>query len=208
MQRLFTPITVGFGALLVIFHGASYVIPDFINLVSLVPANTLIVNYYVWNLFTSFFFEINPFKLLYDLFLLLIISQEISFTPADQFSLFFVFNNLASTLGSLAWVFIRFFMTSQNNYITDRMYGFGGVIMCLMMYTRQQLGSKAVIPQLPSLTFHNLPSLYFTIQTVLFLLGINMLSMDYTFTFISFFFSWSYLRFNYKYQVPYVIVYT
>eukprot|EP00602_Paraphysomonas_sp_CaronLab_P011873 CAMPEP_0185041086 /NCGR_PEP_ID=MMETSP1103-20130426/39925_1 /TAXON_ID=36769 /ORGANISM="Paraphysomonas bandaiensis, Strain Caron Lab Isolate" /LENGTH=204 /DNA_ID=CAMNT_0027580667 /DNA_START=76 /DNA_END=690 /DNA_ORIENTATION=- len=88
----------------------------------------------------------------------------------------------------------------MEEYLLGSSYGCGGVIIAVMMYTRQKLGSKPVVPQYPLLTFHLLPTCTVAFFTLLWILGVHFLTVDISFIWISYLFSWTYLRFFYKYE--------
>jgi hypothetical protein len=194
-------ITLSFAALLIGLHGCSYFVKDLNNMISLVPANTLVANSYLWNLFSSCFFEVHVLRVTYDLAILLAINQNISFMALDQFGLYLVFNVLTATMGISAWVFLRFFMTSEDHYLTGSIYGFGGILISLMMFARQQLGNKLVVPSITNITYHHLPTIFLALHTILYLFSVKLLTSDYCFVLINYFSSWTYLRFYYTFPV-------
>eukprot|EP00981_Chlorochromonas_danica_P015304 scaffold11566_cov156-Ochromonas_danica.AAC.4 len=76
-----------------------------------------------------------------------------------------------------------------------------------MMFVRYRLKSQIILPQLPQLlTYQNLPIAFLSFHTVLVLLGLKWFTKDLSFMCFSLLFSWSYLRFYYKWDENDVIV--
>lgn len=193
------PILIYTSLVLVLLYGLNFVVGSCENLVGLVPANTLITNTYVWNLVTSSFFETNPLKLMLDLagswFAI-----KVFITPSlEQFGLYFVFTILACSLGTSAYCFVRFFATGLEELLVTPIYGFSGVFMAILMMIRQQHRNQSVINAFPQVTYHHLPVLLLIAQLLCALIGLQFLTMDLSFTLTAFFFSWSWLRFYYKF---------
>jgi len=165
-----------------------------------VTANTLITNTYVWNLLSSCFYETSIFKIVSDIVSIVFLANSIQIKSNEQFFLYFLFSLLASTIVTSTYCFVRFFSTGQEENLISPIYGFNGVIMCVLMFARQQRRSEQVYSSVPGLTYHNSPTLFILFQVVCLLLGFRSLVMDFHFTLISLFFCWSYLRFYYRYN--------
>lgn len=194
-------VTFATASVLLILSFIVFVYPDSLQILALTPANLLITNNYAWTLITCCFLQVNAIRLMLDILLLFAISYEIKWSPFDQFGLFFCLNIIIGTIGTLLELLYRFYVSNSEAFLVEATYGCGGIIMGLMMYIRQQLRNKPVVPQFPTITFDLLPSAYLTLFTTLFLLGNKFLTRDISFMWISYFFSWIYLRFFYKYDV-------
>ena len=194
-------VTLAVACVLSLFSLVSIIYPEAVGILALIPANLLITHNYAWNLVSCCFLQVNIVRLSVDALLLFIISYEVNWAPLDQFGLYFVLSIVFSSIGTLLELLYRFYISNAEAYLLEATYGCGGVIMCLMMYIRQQLKGKPVIPQYPVVTFHHLPTLFLTVFTVLFLAGEKFLTRDISFMWISYFYSWVYLRFFYKYPV-------
>jgi hypothetical protein len=178
----------------------NFVLPDMTNKFGLVPVNTLITNYYSWNLITSCFFETEIIKIITELTIFYHISANLSIKSYENFFLYFAFTSLTCTIGTLVYCFVRFFATRLEEMILESVYGFGGILICFAMLSRQQFKNQSVILAFPFITYHNLPILMLSIQFVLWIAGLKQYANDILFTSISLVTSWSYLRFYYKFD--------
>jgi hypothetical protein len=195
------PISLGVGALLTSQSLLCFLFPEVMKYFSLVPANLLITNNFIWTLVTSSFLETNPLKYLLDVILLVLISHELQITQLDQMGLYFLLNIVSCGVGSLFWLLYRFYLSNSDSYLLEGLYGFGGVLMGLIMFSRQQLKSTPIVAKYPFLTFNYLPTFVLFFYSLLWILGINFCTIDISFYWISYFFSWTYLRFFYRYSV-------
>jgi hypothetical protein len=107
---------------------------------------------------------------------------------------------LCSTIGTFMWLMIRFFGSDSQSFMVESSYGAGGIVMVLAMYTRRHVGSRPVLPQLPLLSYHYLPSSMLAAVTLLRLLRFKTMAADIIFMYFTFFSSWTYLHFLYKVQ--------
>lgn len=187
-------------SLLILFFSLNYIISDCTFKIALVTGNTLVANKFVWNLITSCFYETNFLKLILDITSYIMIAKSIKIDAMDQFGLYFVFSILACTLGTSAYCFIRFFATSLEEMLMEPIYGFSGVFMFTLMYARLQLGNEPITNHIPQITFNNLPLLMVILQLLLWFVGLKVFALDLPFTIMALFFSWSYLRFFYKFE--------
>lgn len=180
---------------------SNLVFTDAQDFLSLICGNTLIVNKYVWNLITSCFYEKYVLKIIADLVILNVITRNMKIIGgSDQFALYFVLCILACTIGASVYCFIRFFGTGMEEMLMTPIYGVGGVVMTLLMYARLQFRGEALIEAFPLVTFQNLPLIIVIIQTIFWLIGLRSFAVDVPFTVIALPFSWSYLRFFYRFQ--------
>jgi len=186
-------------SLLCILFTCNFFLTECVNKVGLVIANTLITNHYVWNLVTCCFYEVSVIKLLIDLVLLGLVNHKLYIHSSEQFGLFFIFSILACSIGTSTYCFIRFFGTGKEEILIHPMYGFNGIIVSLFTFARQQLKNESVHALFPQITYHNFPIIFTILQVIIWTIGLSTLSADMAFTFIGLFFSWSYLRFYYKY---------
>ena len=190
-------LSIGCGITIIILFGLNFVIKDCPSVVGLVAANTLFANTYVWNLITSCFYETNILKLAADLVGLWVVTEDINFA-SDQFALFFAVCVLASSLGTSAIAFIRFFASADEIMLIEPQYGFSGAFFTLSMFARMHKKEAAITQAFPRLTYNNLPFYAFLIQFMLRILRFRVFARDITFSFISIPFSWTYLRFFYR----------
>ena len=147
---LFTsPLVSCCGCALIVLYIMNFVLSDCVNTLALVTANTLITNTYVWNLVTSCFFETSILKLISDIVSLVLLANSIKIKNNEQFFLYFIFSLLACTIGTSTYCFVRFFLSGNEVMLINPIYGFNGVIMCVLMFARQQrreeLGTYIVI---------------------------------------------------------------
>lgn len=187
-------------AAILLSFSLSYIVKDATDIFGLVTANTLITNRYVWNLITACFYETNPLKVFVDITLLLVGTRLTAVPSIEQFGLYFAFNVLACTIGTSAYLFVSFFATGKEELLITPHYGFGGVLMAVLMFARQQLRGVSIHSSIPRITYHNFPLIVISAKLILWIFLIETLSMDIYFSVIGFFFSWSYLRFYYRYQ--------
>lgn len=187
----------GFSLLL---FALNFILSDCPSKIGLVPANTLITNTYVWNLVTSCFFETNAVKLAFELFVFWFATRPIIEPSFEQFGLYFAFSVLACTMGTSVYCFIRFFTSGNELLLITPVYGLSGINISLLMYVRQQMRNESVHHSYPIITYHHLPVLLLSIQLILALLGLKSLSADLPFSIAGLFFSWSYLRFYFRYS--------
>lgn len=178
----------------------NFLLTDCEQKLSLITANTLITNTYVWNLITCSFYETNIVKIAIDITILYVITKNITITNWEQFSIFFGFTLLACSLITSTYYFFRFLFTSMEDFLILPTYGFDGVLMLLMVYARQQFKGQVIHPVAATITYNNLPIVFLAYLFIITILGLRILCMDVMFGLISLLFSWSYLRFYYRYN--------
>lgn len=196
----FDPFVIVCIILVCVLYGLNFVIKDCESVLALVPINTFIANKYVWNVITSNFYETQPLKVVAEILLLVQVTNNLHISSSDSFALYFLVTVLGSAFVTSAYCFIRFFATRIDDMITDPLYGFCGVLICFAMFARQQRGNQSVLYAFPFITFHNLPILVLTLQLILYVAGAAAYATDITFTTISIFLSWAFLRFYYKFE--------
>ena len=177
----------------------NFLVTDPDSIFALVPINTLINKRYVWNLLTSCFYETNIGKLVFDLVALLWLVSQMAIANLEQYLCFAGFSILASSFGYEAYCFIRFFTSGNQDFLLTPVFGFHGILIALSMYLRQQWKGQAVHPSTPFITFHHLPVILLAVQVLAAILRLSSVTRDLPFSIIAFFFSWSYLRFYYRY---------
>ena len=200
---------------LLLISAMDFFLTDASAILGLLPANTFVANKYIWNLFTSCFFEKNFLRLILDIVLLLwvILREGIVVESYEQFGLYMVLCILASTFGTSVYCFIRFFATGLEEMLLEPIYGFSAVLMALSMYVRaykrdSQLFSNSsdapTSPQgvfLTKLTYNNLPLVITAVQLLCYCISpLKIFSSDVPFTIICLLFSWSYCRFYYNFH--------
>lgn len=182
-------------------YSLNFVLKDCTSTLALIPANTLITHTFVWNLASSSFYESNPLKAGFDVIMLWWISKHVGAPSLEQFGLYFAFSILACSIGTSVLSFLRFVSSGHEYPLISPSYGFGGVLIALMMFARQKLRNQPVHHRfLQFFTYNNVPTVYCGLQLVLALIGLKSFTQDLSFTFISLVFSWSYLKFYYKYN--------
>lgn len=185
--------------LLICFYSLNFAIEHCPIILGLVPVNTLVANSYIWNLVTSCFYEENILKLCLDfLVLLTCLLNPVSYSPVDQYFLYFVFSILGCTVITSVWCFGRFFFTGMDQMLLEPIYGFGGVLIILLMHIRTQHRDVCIITNFPDLTFNNIPIVILVVDLILWIVGLKHLASDVPFCVIGLLFSWSYLRFYIK----------
>ena len=85
--------------------------------------------------------------------------------------------------------------------------GFNGILMSFLMYARKLYRDQSVHFSVPAITYNNLPLLLVIVQAITaytpevpYLLELRVFAKDPIFSAISLLFSWSYLRFFFKYS--------
>jgi hypothetical protein len=105
---------------------------------------------------------------------------------------------LASTLGTSAWCFMRFFASADELMLAQPIYGFSGVFFTVLMLARLQKKGTPIFASFPQVTYNNLCFLVLTTQVLFWVLKLRMFTQDIPFAIISIGFSWSYLRFFFR----------
>lgn len=171
------------------------------QLFSLITANTLITHTYVWNVVTCCFYETSVVKLFVDLVLLWFLSGHIGIPNIEQFGLYFAFSILTCSIGTSLLCFLRFVGTGHEYPLLAASFGFSGMLITFLMFVRQKLRNQSVHHKYwTSVTYHFAPTLYVASQFTLRLIGLRSFGEDITFTTLSLLYSWSYLKFFYKYS--------
>lgn len=195
------PLFVFCGVPLLVAHILVYILIDASQFLSLITANTLITHTYVWNMITCSFFEASPFKLIIDLGILWVSSSHIGKPNIEQFGLYFAFALLACSAGTSILRFLQFVGSGHEQALLVATNGFSGILQACLMYSRHSLRGQPLHPKLfPTITYHYAPTLYASIQIVFRIFGFRSIAQDLTFTIIGMVFSWSYLKFFYKYS--------
>lgn len=185
---------------LILVWTLNFVLKDCENIIGLVPVNTLIANNYIWNLVSSCFYENNLVKLLTEVILLCFISSNIVIVDIEQFLLYLTICILSCTIGTSFYCFVLYFSTKLENEIMSPMFGFNGILVCFLMFARHQLKGTVIHIGFPFLTYHNLPLYFVMTQIFMWFTGFDTVIRDLPFTLITFFVSWSYLRFYYRFE--------
>lgn len=196
----FDPFVIVCTVFVCIFFALHFAIKDSESFLALVPVNTFVANKYVWNIVTCNFYESQPIKVVFELLLLFQVTNNLSITSSDSFALYFLVTVLGSSFFTSSYCFIRFFATKMDDMIFDPLYGFSGVLICFIMFARQQRGNQSVFYAFPFITFHNLPILLWSLQMILYIAGFGKFTTDLPFTSISILLSWVFLRFYYKFD--------
>jgi hypothetical protein len=178
----------------------NYVLDDCVNKLGLVTVTTLIADKKVWNVITCSFYEKDVAKLVLDIIGLVVATKSLKIKSFEQLGLYFAINTLACSIGTSAYCFIRFFSTGLEEMLYRPIYGFSGVLIIILMLARQQLKAEAVFSPVPYVTYNNLPVLVILIQLLLWLVGFRYLALDLPFSIIGILFSWSFLRFFFKFE--------
>jgi len=201
---------------LVLVSSLGVFMSDASAILGLLPANTLVANKYIWNLVTSAFYEESVLKLSLDVVLVVfvVVRHGLIVESYDQFGLYIIFNILASTVGTSAYCFVRFFTTGLEEMLLEPVFGFSAVLIPLAMYVRAYKRDTPIIsggaidsPTSPhaaflsKVTYNNLPVVLTLAQFLCYCIGpLKVFSKDMSFTFVSLLFSWSYCRFYYNFQ--------
>jgi hypothetical protein len=183
-----------------VLYGLNFVLEDAVSVLSLITANTLITNTYVWNIVTSCFFETDILKVISNIGSVVMIANCLKVNNAEQAGLLLLFSILACTIGTSIYCFFSLVRTGKEDLLVTPIYGFNGVMVTLLMMARQQLGKQCLYKDIPWLTYHQSPLIVVLFQLVLWAFGFHMFSRDLSFSVIALFFSWSYLRFFYKFS--------
>ena len=187
------------GLSLLLFYIIGRADPSYDEVFGLVVGYTIIARAYVWNLITCCIFETHFLKVILDFILFSIIPSTTPIIALDQFLLYVLFNILACSLGTSLYCLIRFFSTGLENTVMEPIYGFSGILIPLFMYARQTLKNQPIHAKLPHINFQNISIVILSMQFIFWCCGLKFLHVDIPFTLISILFSWSYLRFYYKY---------
>lgn len=185
---------------LVVLYLTSIFISSSTGYFALITANTLITNTYVWNIITSCFYETNILKLLSDIISVCLIADFIDIDNMEQWAFFFGASVLACTVGTSIYCFVSLLTTGKEDLLITPIYGFNGMLMVLLMMARQQQRSRVLYTAFPWVNFHTSPIFLILGQLFGWCLGLKDVTKDFSFSIIALFFSWSYLRFFYKYK--------
>lgn len=186
--------------ILILTSTLNLILSDPVSILALVPVNTLIANSYVWNVFTCAFYEKMLLKIILDVLLSLVSIKSLKVESFEQFGLYFLSSILFTSFCTSAVYFISFFSTLLEDQLIKPTYGFSGIYIILLMYCRRQYGHEPVHSSFPLITHHNLPVLYLTIQAILLIFTVPVLPNDILFSIISLLYSWTYLRFFYRFN--------
>jgi hypothetical protein len=196
------PIPEGCVILLLAAFLTNYTMKDSSNRLGLVTVNTMVADTQIWNLVTSQFYEKKLIKLVFDIVGIIVITKSTKIQMRYQSGLFFALCILACSVFTSAYCFIRYFSTGIEEMIMAPIYGFSGVFMTTLTYSRQQLKNEPIILAVPGITYNNLPVLVIIAQMLLWLIGLKIFAVDLPFSIVSLLFSWSYLRFYYQFEDP------
>lgn len=185
---------------LIVLFLANFVFSDALHYLALVPANTLITHTYTWNLVTSCFLETNIAKLVVDIIAVWWLSGILGNPNVEQFGIYFCFSILASSIGVSMICFFRFVTLGIEGPLVIPLYGFSGVLISLAMFARQLLKSQLIFSKLPNFTYHHVPVVIVMSLLMLRVVGMKSCTEDFLFSCVSLLFSWSYLRFYYKFN--------
>ena len=182
--------------------------PATTELFGLNAVNTFVTSKYIWNLITSSFYEVNAIKILLDIAFLYFITSNLQPTLVvnEQFMIYLVVCMVIGSFSASLTMFYKFYSTGISSFLTESSYGLGGMLMALCMYLRLSKGNAPLHPVLLKIPFHFLPSLFAFGQMFLRFVGVQFLVKDVIFTVMTYFISWSYLRFYFKFEVVKFIV--
>lgn len=197
LARFVTPVIAFF---VVVFYLVYLINDSILQYIALIPANTLLANTFIWNLATSCLLETNILRVIIDVVLLLPVMRFDSFAPMDQFALYLIFTILACSVLTSCWFFYRFFSTGEWEHLTEQVYGYGGIIMALLMFKVLKCPNEQLIINNIPISFKYVPTLIVSVQVLLWLLGIRFLSVDVSYTSTAYVFCWCYLRYYYHFE--------
>jgi hypothetical protein len=118
----------------------------------------------------------------------------------EQFGIYFCFSLLAASIGASIVCFFRFVTLGIEGPLIIPIYGFGGVIITMAMFARYLKKSEPFIGRIPNITYNHLPVLIMVFLISIRVIGLKSFSEDVLFSLVSLLFSWSYLRFYYKFN--------
>jgi hypothetical protein len=191
---------VSFLVIVLVLYLCNFVFPHSVQFFSLIPINTVIVNFYAWNIVSSCVYETSIIKILFwDFPLLWITTCRLPMMCTEQFLLFLLFSILACSLATSVFCFITFALTQTESYLITPVYGLSGVLVALSMFCRRSYPEDSVFAAVPSLKFNQLPVAVIGCHACASLIS-STLRSDLIFSFVSFFFSWSYLRFFFRFS--------
>lgn len=117
-------------------------------------AQTAVTNHFVWNLFTSAFYEKYILKLLAGILMVTVVcppTNRISYSPWDAFGLYIVLSVLSMTVLTSAYVLVRFFSTGHEDILFDPVYGCSGILISAAMYTRLRMCKGQLVMSSPNM---------------------------------------------------------
>lgn len=194
---------------LITISSLHYVIADATNVLGLVVANTILSNSYVWNLLTASFFETSIIKLVVDGAVLFYIFKMVNYPHVEHFASYLAVCILSCTVLTSTYCILIYFATADPALIVSPMYGFGGILIAILMYARQYKGQESIAGASPiHISFHTLPVVLLLIEAGVWAAGFGKYARDLPFVVISLFMSWSYLRFYVRGPVcnPYIMI--
>lgn len=167
--------------------------------VSLVLANTVGMNFYIWNFFSAGFFETNVIKAVADVVWLLSAGRLLEEAMGlEGFALFVVIVNGINGLVTSMGLFSLYVITRLEQVLFMDTYGFGGLVAALAVGLKQHMPEEAPIPTVPSLRCKHLPLLLGVLSVAMWTVGVSSWSKDAPFVVTGIYASWWYLRFVHR----------
>jgi len=156
---------------------------------------------------TACFYEVSAVKVLFDLVSLFLLTKNLPIPSYEQYGLYCLFSILACTIATSVYCFVGFYILAKEEILITPIYGFNGVLISVLMYARKLYRDQSVHYSVPAITYNNLPLLLIAFQAITaytpevqYIREVRVFSYDIIFSLISLFFSWSYLRFYFKYS--------
>ena len=189
------PVTIGVAAVLVLFWLFGALVPWAPAQLALVPANTMMVHFHVWNVVTAGLYQSSLPKLVYAVAVVLLLGSRLE--PAfgsQEFARFLFVVNLFNGVCTAAAFFGIYILWRSMVVLFVHISGADGIVVALLIAAVQQGGAEGTVPGVPSLRLQFLPFAFFGLQTLYWVIW-EPAYYDLPFTWFGTLGGWYYLRF-------------
>jgi len=191
-----SPISRGLAGLISFLFILGIVFPSMKNVLALVPGYTIPPHFYVWNIFTSSYYEVSTINAVANAVSLLWYGKylEAIWGPKEFFKFIVIVNSLCG-VGTFCVMVILYILSGDLGlWFDSRICGFSGAIAGFAVAMKQLIPEQELIPNFPLIRAkHSF--------AMLILLNVALISFAFIpsesifFTLLGVVFSWIYLRF-------------
>ncbi|GAB5360154.1 hypothetical protein AAMO2058_000603200 [Amorphochlora amoebiformis] len=185
------------GVLSILF-GLGVLVPSSEKYLALIPANTAIIAFRPWNLFTAAYFETNILMGLLNTSVALIIGRMLERKWGLQFlKLMVIVNSISMFIIFIIMVFF-YASTAKESFIFSPVCGFSAANAAFGVALKQLAPNQNCISSINKLKFKDIPMLVVGGSVVCFVLGLTQMK-DLLLVVLGTYFGWLYLRYFMKY---------
>jgi membrane associated rhomboid family serine protease len=177
----------------------SNTVPGFLRAVALVPANTLMVHFFIWNFFTASFVEVNFFGAATACGVTLLMGKQLEPLWGSRELIRFIL--VVSITGGLATFFTSIFLFAVSagymyeQFLDTPIFGYAGMIGGYLIAVKQLLPEQQnTVCGAVKVKSRDLAPIYVVLYTTFYLLGL-LRGLSYLLMLYETFFAWVYLRF-------------